>query len=325
MPLTRFLLFPARALIASPYNYGAQYFTKVGDEAVWDSRIFPSGEEREYFAVLILPNVWNGLSVTVHLRMRTDSTAGDSIWELYSAAFPEGVNRQDVTFTQVSTRQTVPSPTPEYIDAEFSFTWQPSDFPGDTICLKLLRRGTLVEDTAADVEISELRLEYSDVTIPENLGEANVGLNIGAGSGIYKDKLGVALRLKSLVPGQSIEITEGADDLTLSNYPRFGFVEVPNLAATLSEANIKSTLVLGMSTLAGGDQELTLPSATLNSDGLFFMIQRIGTNKVTIKTQASYFIRIAPFPSLQTSVILEDDGDSLTFIYRHSTKTFHVV
>ena len=48
-------------------------------------------------------------------------------------------------------------------------------------------------------------------------GEANVGANLGAGQGLYKDKLGITLEFKSLVAGTGITITPGTDTITLAS------------------------------------------------------------------------------------------------------------
>lgn len=47
-------------------------------------------------------------------------------------------------------------------------------------------------------------------------GEANTASNVGAGTGIYKEKVGVDLRLKSLLAGSNITITPGTNDITIS-------------------------------------------------------------------------------------------------------------
>lgn len=47
-------------------------------------------------------------------------------------------------------------------------------------------------------------------------GEANTGSNVGTGSGVFKQKVGVDLEFKSLVAGAGIGITNNASDLTIA-------------------------------------------------------------------------------------------------------------
>lgn len=47
------------------------------------------------------------------------------------------------------------------------------------------------------------------------VGEANIGANVGAGSGWYRDKTGVTLNFKSIIAGLNTELTVGANDITV--------------------------------------------------------------------------------------------------------------
>ena len=47
-------------------------------------------------------------------------------------------------------------------------------------------------------------------------GEANTGSNVGTGSGVFKQKVGVDLEFKSLVAGAGIGITNNTNDLTIA-------------------------------------------------------------------------------------------------------------
>lgn len=48
-------------------------------------------------------------------------------------------------------------------------------------------------------------------------GEPNLAANVGAGSGIWKDKVGEKLNFKSLVAGPNLAITETADEITITS------------------------------------------------------------------------------------------------------------
>jgi len=47
-------------------------------------------------------------------------------------------------------------------------------------------------------------------------GEANTASNVGSGAGIFRDKLGVNLNLKSIIAGSGVTINNNADDITIN-------------------------------------------------------------------------------------------------------------
>lgn len=50
-------------------------------------------------------------------------------------------------------------------------------------------------------------------------GEANTASNVGTGAGVFKTKTGVDLRLRSLLEGDGVTITEGTDEVTIEVDP----------------------------------------------------------------------------------------------------------
>jgi hypothetical protein len=54
-----------------------------------------------------------------------------------------------------------------------------------------------------------------DGTTPGGGGEANTASNVGAGEGVFKQKVGVDLEFKSLVAGTNITLTGSADEITI--------------------------------------------------------------------------------------------------------------
>ena len=47
-------------------------------------------------------------------------------------------------------------------------------------------------------------------------GEVNDGLNVGAGSQVFKDKVGLDLRFRSLVAGSNVSLTQNANDISIA-------------------------------------------------------------------------------------------------------------
>ena len=86
------------------------------------------------------------------------------------------------------------------------------------MALQTINVGNFVNDGTGD----DLRTAF--VKVNENFdeldlrgGQSNTISNVGTGVGIYKEKVGVDLRLKSLVAGSGITITGNTSDITISN------------------------------------------------------------------------------------------------------------
>jgi hypothetical protein len=89
----------------------------------------------------------------------------------------------------------------------------------------------------------------SSVTKPEYAGEPNTASNVGAGEGIFKQKVGVDLQLKSLVAGSSIALTAGTDDITIDVT---GSASEPNIVNVLTAGDLPSTLAADTTYIING-------------------------------------------------------------------------
>ena len=89
----------------------------------------------------------------------------------------------------------------------------------------------------------------SSVTKPEYAGESNTASNVGAGEGIFKQKVGVDLQLKSLVAGSSIALTPGTDDITIDVT---GSASEPNIVNVLTAGDLPSTLAADTTYIING-------------------------------------------------------------------------
>jgi hypothetical protein len=79
-------------------------------------------------------------------------------------------------------------------------------------------------------------------------GEANTASNVGAGSGIFKQKTGVNLELKTLVAGSGITITPNTDDLTISATSASGDTVNPSTHLLMYEDFVTGTDAAGLGT-----------------------------------------------------------------------------
>ena len=103
----------------------------------------------------------------------------------------------------------------------------------------------------------------SSVTKPEYAGESNTASNVGAGEGIFKQKVGADLQLKSLVAGSSISIVSGTDDITIS---ATGSVSEPNVVNVLTAGDLPSTLAANTTYIVNGSVSTSTPITSVGDN-----------------------------------------------------------
>jgi hypothetical protein len=92
------------------------------------------------------------------------------------------------------------------------------------------KQDTLVSGNNIKTVNGNSLLGSGDVVIAT--GEVNTASNVGAGSGVFKEKSGVDLKLRSIVAGAGISVTQGTDTITIENTGGGGG-SIPNASSTV--------------------------------------------------------------------------------------------
>ena len=86
------------------------------------------------------------------------------------------------------------------------------------MALEPINVGIIVNDgTGDDLRTAFIKINQNFEEIELQGGQANTISNIGSGIGLYKEKIGVDLRLKSLVAGTGISLSGNPTDITITN------------------------------------------------------------------------------------------------------------
>lgn len=91
------------------------------------------------------------------------------------------------------------------------------------------KQDTLVSGTNIKTVNGNSLLGSGDITLP--LGEVNTASNVGTGAEVFKEKSGVDLKLRSIVAGAGISVTQGTNTITIENTGGGGGA-IPNASPT---------------------------------------------------------------------------------------------
>lgn len=86
------------------------------------------------------------------------------------------------------------------------------------MALQTINIGNFVNDGTGDdlrTAFSKINANFDEIDLQG--GQANTIHNVGTGIGLYKEKIGVDLKLKTLIAGPGLSITAGVNEITISN------------------------------------------------------------------------------------------------------------
>lgn len=106
------------------------------------------------------------------------------------------------------------------------------------MALQTINVGNFVNDgTGDDLRTAFIKVNENFDELDLRGGQANTISNIGTGVGIYKEKIGVDLRLKTLKAGNGISVSADANEVTITNSRSLVNESTPTLSADLNINN----------------------------------------------------------------------------------------
>lgn len=138
------------------------------------------------------------------------------------------------------------------------------------MALDVINVGNYLNDGSGD----DLRTAFTKVNnnftiLQDQGGQANTISNVGLGAGIYKEKIGVDLRLRSLVGGTGITLTQGPNEITIDSFLANAIVTINGDDGTITATHYDQEVNIvggnGVTTHVSGTT-LTIDGYTLQTD-----------------------------------------------------------
>lgn len=132
--------------------------------------------------------------------------------------------------------------------------------------------GKIVNDgTGDDLHTAFTKINNNFYDLYLQGGQANTISNVGVGLGLYKEKIGVDLKLKTLIAGTNISLVSGTNDITISATVPNSIVTINADTGTLTaNTNTQAINIVGGSgvhtSITGNTLTITGNAYTLSTD-----------------------------------------------------------
>lgn len=140
------------------------------------------------------------------------------------------------------------------------------------MALQQINIGNYTNDgTGDDLRTSFSKINENFTALQLQGGQANTISNVGTGVGLYKEKIGVDLRLKTLIAGTGISLTSSANEITINNSTTENAIVTVNAdTGTLTASGQQSINIIGgtgiTTDITGTTLRINGTNYTLNSD-----------------------------------------------------------
>lgn len=146
------------------------------------------------------------------------------------------------------------------------------------MALQTINVGNFVNDgTGDDLRTAFIKINDNFDELDLRGGQANTISNLGIGVGIFKEKVGVDLRLKSLVAGPGIALSASNNEITISNNRNAIVTIVGDSGSLTASSGTQAINIVGAGgtttsitgntvTIAGGGDLITESNPTLGAD-----------------------------------------------------------
>ena len=135
------------------------------------------------------------------------------------------------------------------------------------MALQTINIGNFVNDGTGDdlrTAFSKINANFDEIDLQG--GQANTIHNVGTGIGLYKEKIGVDLKLKSLLAGQGISITQSANEVTITNTANKFVIFNANTGSLTASSTTQAVNIVGVNGIATSisGNTLTITGTTTN-------------------------------------------------------------
>lgn len=132
------------------------------------------------------------------------------------------------------------------------------------MALQTINVGNYVNDgTGDDLRTAFVKVNENFDELDLRAGQNNTASNTGTGAGIFKEKVGVDLRFKSVKAGNGISVVQNSSDITVNNtWPSIGSIQADD-SNTFTATGSNTLIITG-----GGAITTSINNNTLTINGV---------------------------------------------------------